>query len=368
MAGSSRRLRFSPEKIGEFLEASYSLETTDQTWLIEVMEAARAVWGRGGPVHGAIYDASDVAAFRVKNLHVIDFTGDRADCLMRGLGLVSPTFVARTFRCLLANSTRQVGLPEMLPMLEEMGALGYPNATNINGLDPLGLGVFIALWAPDATELPRMEMAVYRRMAHHIGAAHRCRRRLHESQAHRSSVDATESAEAVLDARKRVVHATGPALAKEARENLIEAANARDRARTSKGRPEDSLRGWRPLTSARWTLVDSFERSGTRYIVARENQAEIRGLALLSDRERQAVAYVAIGQSTKETAYALGISDVTVRVLLARAASKLGVRSRADLLDHAEVRPLRPHPTSPESAAPTVKRGASAPGAFTPHR
>jgi DNA-binding CsgD family transcriptional regulator len=102
---------------------------------------------------------------------------------------------------------------------------------------------------------------------------------------------------------------------------------ARDAARTSKSESDESLRRWRPLTSARWTLVDSFERNGTRYIVARENQAEVRGLASLSDQERQAVAYLALGQSTKQTAYALGISDATVRVLLARAASKLGVRS-----------------------------------------
>jgi DNA-binding CsgD family transcriptional regulator len=102
-----------------------------------------------------------------------------------------------------------------------------------------------------------------------------------------------------------------------------------------------SLREWRPLTCARWTLVDSFERGGARYVVARENQSHIEGLAALTDRERQAVVYVAIGQSTKETAYALGISDVTVRVLLARAAAKLGVRSRAALLAHEDVSLLR---------------------------
>jgi hypothetical protein len=35
---------------------------------------------------------------------------------------------------------------------------------------------------------------------------------------------------------------------------------------------------------------------------------------------------------------------VTVRVLTGRAAEKLGVRTRAALLDHPDVRPLRPAP------------------------
>ena len=91
----------------------------------------------------------------------------------------------------------------------------------------------------------------------------------------------------------------------------------------------------------------AFERDGTRYVVARENQTAVRGLQDLSDRERQAVAYLAVGQSTKETAYALGISDATVRVLLARAATKLGVGSRAALLAHPAVRAISPRPPKP---------------------
>jgi DNA-binding CsgD family transcriptional regulator len=77
-------------------------------------------------------------------------------------------------------------------------------------------------------------------------------------------------------------------------------------------------------------------------VVARENQPELRGLAALSTRERQVVAYLALGQSTKETAYALGISDVTVRVLVRRASTKLGVSSRDSLIAHHEVRQMNP--------------------------
>jgi len=61
----------------------------------------------------------------------------------------------------------------------------------------------------------------------------------------------------------------------------------------------------------------------------------------LTERERQVVSYLALGHTTKETAYVLGISDATVRVLLSRAAAKLGTVSRPELLSHPEVQRLR---------------------------
>src|SRR2546421_1436260 len=196
MAGGARKtLRFRPGKVGDFLEAAYTLETDDQTWLGDVMERARAVWGRGGPAQGAIYDASDSAAFRVQAAHFIDFSEAGLQSVLRGLKLFTPAFVIRTFRSSLVGTSRDHTLPEMLPMLEELGALGHHDSMAINGLDPAGLGVFFALWARDSIEPPPAELALYRRMSHHLGAAHRCRRRLRESQVHRSSVDATDGAE-----------------------------------------------------------------------------------------------------------------------------------------------------------------------------
>jgi len=70
-------------------------------------------------------------------------------------------------------------------------------------------------------------------------------------------------------------------------------------------------------------------------------------LELLTVRERQVVACLAAGHSTKEVAFALGIADATVRVLLARAAGKLGVHSRGELLRHPAVQPLRSAPPAP---------------------
>lgn len=96
--------------------------------------------------------------------------------------------------------------------------------------------------------------------------------------------------------------------------------------------PLEGLEAYRALVDARWTLVDACERNGTRYVVARENQAALRGLGALTDRERQVAVYVSLGRTTKEIAYALGIASSTVRVLLSRAISRLRVRSRDQLV------------------------------------
>jgi DNA-binding NarL/FixJ family response regulator len=78
------------------------------------------------------------------------------------------------------------------------------------------------------------------------------------------------------------------------------------------------------------------------HLVAAEAHLAIGSLEILTGRERQVVTCLALGHSTKEVAFALGIADATVRVLLARAAGKLGVRSREALLLHPAVLPLRP--------------------------
>jgi hypothetical protein len=160
MVGALRtKSPFRPEEIGDFLDAAYTLETDDAAWLADVMAKARSVWGQDGPAHGAIYDASDVTAFRALQVHFIEFSDEAIGSLMRGIGLFTPAMVSRTFRALLVGDTRRQA-PELLPMAEELGALGTPNSLNINGLDPAGPGVFIGMWARAQTEPPPAEMAV----------------------------------------------------------------------------------------------------------------------------------------------------------------------------------------------------------------
>jgi DNA-binding CsgD family transcriptional regulator len=58
----------------------------------------------------------------------------------------------------------------------------------------------------------------------------------------------------------------------------------------------------------------------------------VAALAALSTRERQVLARVATGATNKLVAYEIGIAEASVASYLRRAALKLGVRTRVDLV------------------------------------
>jgi len=84
------------------------------------------------------------------------------------------------------------------------------------------------------------------------------------------------------------------------------------------------------LTSGRWTLVETYERDGEVYILARKSASRVQSRRM-STREHQAVGLATTGVSNKEIAFEMGISASTVGVLLHRAARKLGCRNRGEL-------------------------------------
>jgi DNA-binding CsgD family transcriptional regulator len=125
------------------------------------------------------------------------------------------------------------------------------------------------------------------------------------------------------------------ASSREARNSLIDAVGRREWARSRNGRmnPERATRAWKPLVAGRWSLVDRYERDGHRYIVARENSPAATELRELSAREYQVASLASLGHANKLIAYELGLSDSTVRVLSARAAVKLGARTRSQMIE-----------------------------------
>jgi len=77
-----------------------------------------------------------------------------------------------------------------------------------------------------------------------------------------------------------------------------------------------------------WIELDTFEDGGRRYRVS------VRACRTLTSREADVVERVLRGDTNKVIAYDLGLAWSTVRVLVARATAKLGVRSRAELVAH----------------------------------
>ena len=167
----------------------------------------------------------------------------------------------------------------------------------------------------------------------HVLAALRLRARLSARRTN-SIEDSSGDPAAIFAPEGRLMHAHGAAKMASARLALARAVQTIERARAGGfGRPEEALSRWRGLVSARWSLVDTFERDGTRYVVARENRPDAAGPVGLTSTESLVVAYAARGLTTKETAYALGLSDSTIRVLMMRAVRRSGLKNRRALLD-----------------------------------
>ncbi len=331
----------------EFLEAAYALERDPDEWLTQILFALSALCGREHNYVGFLYDASNVGALKLWNVCRLQRQPPELEGVWTVLeSIANPEFVRATFRSMLLGSARKNALEHLEPLLAERERNGHGDLFCLNGLDPSGVGCVLAAGCRQREfALSPKQVAVLRRMVTHLSAAYRCRRRLAENGAVRDTLRAgpTGSVEAILDASGRVVHAEGAAQSKLARERIRGAAAAIESARRSRRRPGGgALDEWHPLVGARWTLVDRFEENGRRYVVARENQADFPGLCAFTDRERQVVVHAAMGLTNKEIAYALGISHTTVRVLMARAARRVDVRSREALLAHPVLRGLRP--------------------------
>jgi DNA-binding CsgD family transcriptional regulator len=91
---------------------------------------------------------------------------------------------------------------------------------------------------------------------------------------------------------------------------------------------------WHGLLSGRWALVDHFDAGGRRFIVARAKQPPSARppVARLTGRERDACLCAAAGWANKVIAAELGVAVSTVASLLQRATRKLRCRSRAELI------------------------------------
>jgi DNA-binding CsgD family transcriptional regulator len=309
------------------IESVYQSQLGYDEWLRGIAQEACALFDRGLGVAVATYDPDGEGAPQVTRVQLggamnWKWIGDFRERMGENTtGLPRPMVGWRSWLHIPCGTASQVqGLERLTDALSAYG--GARDILSINGRDPQGSGVWLGVPLPRATRLPDEKVQLMSRVAAHLAAAYRLRRA-------QSRHD-----EAVLTPSGELLHAEGPARLKSARDELRRAVRRIDRARTSDGRKEAerATGGWRVLVDARWTVLDSFEQDGKRFVVATRNQLEAAPPPLLSDREQQVLAWAAMGHSNKEIAYELGLSASTVRVLIARAGRKLGVVGRAAVL------------------------------------
>ncbi|MEO8875460.1 MAG: helix-turn-helix transcriptional regulator [Polyangiaceae bacterium] len=201
-------------------------------------------------------------------------------------------------------------------------ATGESDWLMLTALDTDGHGEILGYGVPRRIALTRATTQVLENILAHLTAAARIRRM-------RGATDA------VFAPSGRVLHAETRAQAD--LEPLRAMVKKAESARTRKSAPDEALAGWTAVVQGRWSLVDQFESDGRRFVVARENEprASLRSakpIAPLSRVERNALALLGRGHALKSIAYELGLSTPYITVVLSRARSKLGIRSRAELV------------------------------------
>jgi DNA-binding CsgD family transcriptional regulator len=313
------------------LEAGYAVDAAEEPWLQRLLEAARPSLDEGLGAFAFSYETPDPRSFALRCLTSSGIPDGVRNRLPTAIAEIPETYVenARNDQtCIVASQIPGFGEFTAIPKyLHEVGAY---DVFGINVRDTTGIGCYLGAPLPRLGQVTRARRATWERVAAHVASAFRLQRRFEPSGAS----DGPREADAVLDGSGKVHHAVGAAELKTAREALRTATTAMESARTKLRReePERALENWKGLVAARWSLVEHFESDGKRYILARRNDPDVTASPLLTKREQQIVGYAALGHESKLIAYELGISDSTVRVLLSRAAAKLGARSRAELI------------------------------------
>ena len=298
------------------IEAAYAVDTTDEEWLNMLASAADPLIDAGLGTTAYLFDAS---AMPVRVLAVANRGGPLDENMVRAaVATASEDYVEQSWRKLHCATASEVpGYENQVALETFFVPRGIHDIFAINAYDPSGVGCWVGAMLPKRRVLQRAERETWNRVAAHLAAGFRLRRR-------------ARPPEAVLSPAGKVEHAEGQATLASARAALKGAVQALERSRgpMRRSHPDAAVEGWRALVAARWSVVDEFDTDGRRFLVATQNAPKPMAPEDLSERERQVLAYAAMGHATKLIAYELGIAQSTVRVLINRAAAKLGVRSR----------------------------------------
>lgn len=321
-----------PRDLVSIVEAAYCVHDEDAVWLREVMTRLRPHLDVGLGVAAALYDQDEPDPARKMRAMHLDGIDPRVALAMRGAfeaGSDEERALSLASEKPILRLTSWVGPLAESPIYSALAReLGFSDVVGVRGGNPDRTGIVLAAPVQTLPHGSRAWETRWTRLAAHLAAG----LRLHRA-ALREAGDRATRAAAVLGADSKVLSAN-PAAAS-ARETLRAAAKTIDRARSSKGRraPDAALEEWTALVDGRWSLVDHFESDGRRFVLAMENAPDAPDPRALAPSERALVGYLAMGHATKLIAYELGLPEGTVSTRTRAVMRKLGVRTRAELVE-----------------------------------
>jgi DNA-binding NarL/FixJ family response regulator len=337
MKGPSKKARHSDEPCNtspqtparsadvlSIVEAAYDVDCPTEQWIQKLLYAADQSVGASLAGFACTFKLNDQGfAIDRASASFVRQTPETVHAIFDGLTRMPPPWLSVHLRdphtATLCTTTSEVDPNFSLRYRAGLQKDGIFDGINVGCMDLDRHGVLLSIGIGEATTLTPEFRQNLTKVGTHILAG----------------VDgmSLDSAAAVLSADGKLLHATGDATLNDARRALQNAAGCIERARgTSRLDVPAALNLWKGLVASRWTLIDSFDERGIKYIVARENAPQSNELSRLTLTERCVVTYAARGFSNKEIAYTLGISASTVRVLIMRAIRRCALRDRQELL------------------------------------
>lgn len=313
----------------DLVRAAYRIDVNDQAWIDSLAAQAdsmfglsataayivrpretssrriggHAVRGQMGRLIGAFIEKTtdfpeDVFRFAYQG-------GPFAELLSERLSRLSDGRIRETFARLLS---------------ENAGALtdGSSDVVGIYG-GTMGGGCMLTVFGAKMRLGPRTRW-VLKRVAVHIAAAYRLR------------ASGARDPDALLDEQGHVLEAANGFDA--AANDFATAAHELQRAESlAADAPESAVAVWRGLVEGRWSLIHATDKRGRRQLLLRHNEIEeARGEDAHARRISSVMALAARGHANKLIAYELGLTPSTVASDLKEGLSRLGLKSRAELV------------------------------------
>jgi DNA-binding CsgD family transcriptional regulator len=302
------------------IDACYALDVSEPQWIEGLVDGCRPFLNYGFGVFGWTFRKGEWMT-----VLPVGVDPDFGQAMLRTAGCFSEdelldVFLGRRAASATERLGRGVGLSEHASVGVHLRSLGIQDFHGLTVYDASGQGIALAAAAPRVLRISRHVTHRLERVGAHILAGYRLRRAL-------------DAPDAVLDPSGRALHAQGPARDKRHLEALAEAVKTFERVHSARGqrRPDEALEAWEALVAGRWSLVQTFESDGRRYLLARRNPPGAPESTPVSAIEAHALLLRAQGMTHKVMAYELGVSESALHHHVRRGMQKLGISHDTEL-------------------------------------